>query len=65
MNKLFDLRFVIGAFFTVCGLMLLVYSFGAEGAPVNRWCGIVFMIFGLLMIALSYSSPVDEGDGAH
>lgn len=57
MHKLFDLRFVIGAFFTVAGLLLLIYSFtvkAPEDASVNRWCGSIFAVFGVLMIALSY-----------
>ena len=64
MNKLFDLRFVIGAFFTVVGLLLLIYSFAATGAvnvtttigdasEINRWCSIAFIIFGVVMIILS------------
>lgn len=62
MHKLFDLRFVIGAFFTVAGLLLLAYSFivtVAYDASVNRWCGGIFAVFGILMIGLSFkkSSP--------
>ncbi|MFL5808128.1 MAG: hypothetical protein ACJ749_01325 [Flavisolibacter sp.] len=64
MNKLFDLRFVIGSFFTVVGLLLLIYSFVATGSAnetatignateINRWCSIAFIIFGVIMIILS------------
>jgi hypothetical protein len=64
MNKLFDLRFVIGSFFTVVGLLLLIYSFTSSGAAndpqvlehasaINRWCSIAFIIFGVVMILLS------------
>lgn len=58
MNKLFDLRFVIGAFFTVVGLLLLLYGLftnnTAENAHmVNRWCGGIFTIFGIVMIIIS------------
>ncbi len=63
MNKLFDLRFVIGAFFTIIGIILLLYAFtsGADDAQtINRWCGIAFIIFGLLMLALSFQK--DESD---
>jgi len=70
MNKLFDLRFVIGAFFTVIGILLLGYSFTATSAEtatsientqvVNRWCGIVFMAFGILMIILSLGKDADD-----
>jgi len=55
MNKLIDLRFVIGSFFTIVGILLLVYSFfSAEAAhSVNMWCGIIFIVFGVFMILLS------------
>lgn len=51
-NKLFDLRFVIGSFFTIVGLLLLIYSF-MDGEAVNRWCGIIFILFGVFMIVIS------------
>jgi hypothetical protein len=57
MNKLFDLRFMIGSFFSLVGLLLLVYSF--TGSPddraesINRWTSIIFLVFGVLMIILS------------
>lgn len=57
MNKFFDLRFVIGIFFLAVAILLLLYSFTnptVEHAMVNRWCGIVFMIFALIMIALAF-----------
>lgn len=49
MNKLFDLRFVIGLFFLVTGLLLVLYHVTKETAPeetVNLYCGILFIIFG-------------------
>ncbi|HEX2607475.1 MAG TPA: hypothetical protein VHK91_08850 [Flavisolibacter sp.] len=63
MNKLLDLRFVIGAFFLIVGLLLLVYSFASKAADaqeVNRWCGIVFALFGGLMVFFSFGK--DAGD---
>ena len=64
MNKFFDLRFVIGIFFLAIGILLLLYSFTnptVMHAMVNRWCGIVFMVFALLMIALAYQkNPKDK-----
>ena len=63
MNKLFDLRFVIGSFFTVVGILLLGYSFtsGADNQQeINRWCGIVFIVFGILMIVLSLQKDADD-----
>lgn len=56
MNKLFDLRFVIGSFFTVVGLLLLIYGFAIEteaARAINRWSGGIFLVFGVVMILLS------------
>ena len=53
MNKLFDLRFVIGLFFAIIGLLLLVYGFSGC-AEVNRWAGGTFGLFGAMMIAFSF-----------
>ena len=57
MNRLFDLRFVIGSFFSIVGILLLIYSFSsgvAELSSVNKWCGLVFLVFGIVMIILSF-----------
>lgn len=57
MNRILDLRFVIGMFFTIVGLLLLGYSYmgdGLNGTSVNFWCGVVFTIFGAVMIILSF-----------
>lgn len=59
MKKLFDLRFVIGAFFFVVGCMLLLYYLANKlwlvaNDSVNLWCGLVFILFGSMMILLSY-----------
>ncbi|MFL5788740.1 MAG: hypothetical protein ACJ748_11850 [Flavisolibacter sp.] len=61
MNKLLDLRFVIGLFFLVVGVLLLGYSFVSENkarnvTEVNRWCGIVFILFGVFMNILRKSA---------
>ena len=69
MNKLFDLRFVIGVFFLIVGFLLLIYSFlsgdPTEGAhKVNLWCGSLFIIFALIMILPSLKkSKVDDTIG--
>ena len=64
MNKLFDLRFVIGSFFTVVGLLLLVFSFVAgntkDAETINRWCGIAFVAFGVVMIILSLQKDAHD-----
>jgi len=62
MNKLFDLRFVIGSFFTLIGLLLLGYSFTATSLEqgVNRWCGLIFIVFGIIMIILSLQKDAND-----
>ena len=65
MNKLFDLRFVIGTFFTVVGLLLLIYGFttandASNAHAVNKWCGSLFVIFGVLMIILSFGKDAHD-----
>jgi putative Mn2+ efflux pump MntP len=77
MSKLFDLRFVIGAFFTLVGLLLLIYGFTTENDAfnahaVNKWCGSMFVIFGVIMIILSFRKdahdellPSDNGESSH
>ena len=65
MNKLLDLRFVIGIFFTVIGLLLLFQGFIAadttEGSNnINRWTGVVFGAFGILMIVLSFQKDAHD-----
>ena len=63
MNRLIDLRFVIGLFFFVIGIILLGYSFitsVVDAVSINRWCGILFIAFGAFMLFLSYRK--DESD---
>lgn len=63
MNKFFDLRFVIGVFFLVVGIMLLIYSFFNEGvahAAVNMWSAIFFIIFAVFMIIISFGKKPED-----
>ncbi|HEY8659912.1 MAG TPA: hypothetical protein VIL78_12820 [Hanamia sp.] len=65
MKKLLDLRFVIGMFFTIVGTLLVVYDFVAQkntkmNTSVNVCSGVLFLLFGIVMIILSYRSKVDE-----
>lgn len=64
MNKLLDLRFVIGVFFVIVGLLLLLHYFFAVRDPavstiVNRNTGIVFLIFGAFMIIISRRNKLE------
>ena len=63
-NKFFDLRFLIGIFFLIVGILLLIYSFTnptVEHAAVNRWSGITFIVFAIIMLVLSIDKkPMDK-----
>lgn len=54
MNKLTDLRYVIGIFFSLAGLIVLLSSFAGEGgksggSQINLYAGICYIVFGLGM----------------
>lgn len=54
MEKLTDLRFVIGIFFMLAGLIVLIASFSGDGgkaggAQINLYAGLVYCVFGLGM----------------
>ncbi|RED23650.1 hypothetical protein BD847_2713 [Flavobacterium cutihirudinis] len=57
MNKLYDLRIVIGIFFLIIGFLLMGYAFFLDGSleeniKINLYCGLLFLSFGLLMLLL-------------
>ena len=63
MNKILDLRFVIGIFFTLIGILLLGYSFmtgNESGKSTNQWCGVIFICFGVVMIILSFLKDAND-----
>jgi len=63
LNKLFDLRFVIGSFFLIVGILLVIYGFSNETGQaknINRWCGTSFSIFGIVMIVLSLQKEAHD-----
>jgi hypothetical protein len=64
MKKLFDLRFVIGAFFAIIGLLLVAYALviKADGKHINLICGGVFVLFGFIMMAFSSGSKDENSD---
>lgn len=52
-----DLRFIIGLFFGLMGLILVIGSFllqtdGEKSETTNFWSGLTYVGFGLLMIVL-------------
>ncbi len=53
-KRLNELNFVIGLFFTIVSLILLADNFFNKGlsGKMNFYTGIVFLIFGLFMIAI-------------
>jgi hypothetical protein len=62
MNKIFDLRSMIGTFFLVIGLLLFAYSFFSgvtlqRESDINRWCGVIFSLFGSgMLLSLLFAS---------
>jgi hypothetical protein len=52
LKRLNDLSFVIGLFFTLVSLILLVgYFISVQlSAAINLYTGIVFLVFGVVMI---------------
>ena len=65
MKKLLDLRFVIGIFFTVIGVLLALYDVTTAqnkmmDTSVNIWSAILFLVFGIAMIVLSYTNKIND-----
>ena len=62
MNSLLDLRFVIGLFFLIIGVLLLIFSFVSQGngVSINLWSGIAFSLFGLFMLFLSFRKDASD-----
>lgn len=53
-NNSLDLRIVIGLFFIIISVLLLIASFvTANGSEINRITGLTFLAFGIIMYALS------------
>lgn len=53
-NNNMDLRSVIGWFFMIISVLLLITSFVEKnGHEINRITGVVFLIFGLVMYGLA------------
>lgn len=59
MEKLSDLRFIIGLFFTLAGALLLLLAFSIEsgkqfGESLNLYSGLAMFAFGLFMLWLNW-----------
>ena len=55
MQRLTDLRFIIGLFFTIVGALLFTLSFitvddGSYGVSLNHFSGAVMLVFGVFML---------------
>ena len=60
-KKLSQLSFVIGLFFSIVALVLFGNKLLTNSpGRINIYTGIVFLLFGLLMIYLSTKEKVDE-----
>ena len=63
MQKLTDLRFIIGLFFSLSGLILLVSYFATTQTnhpQLNLYSGIAMLLFGLLMLVLFYKGDAEN-----
>ena len=63
MQKLIDLRFIIGIFFSLSGLILLVSYFTSTESnhpQLNLYAGAVMLVFGLLMLLLFYKGDAEN-----
>ena len=63
MQRLTDLRFIIGIFFTLTGLILLLsYFITAESnhPQLNLYAGGVMLVFGLVMLLLFYKGDAEN-----
>ena len=63
MQKFTDLRFIIGLFFSLCGLILLLCYFTATESnhpQLNLYAGGVMLVFGLVMLVLFYKGDAEN-----
>jgi cytochrome c biogenesis protein CcdA len=63
MQKLTDLRFIIGIFFSLAALVLLFSYFTTEQSnhpQLNLYAGIAMLLFGLLMLLLFYKGDAEN-----
>ena len=60
-NRLNELNFVIGLFFIIVSFILLAGNFLSKelSGAINLYTGIVFLIFGIFMIAIKRKKEND------
>jgi hypothetical protein len=59
-KRLNELNFVIGLFFTIVSLILLIDHFFTQfSGKLNLYTGLVFLVFGLFMIAIRTNKNAD------
>jgi hypothetical protein len=56
LKKLNDLQFVIGLFFSVVSVILLLNVLLAGGSGLNLYTGVAFLIFGVAMMFITGKS---------
>lgn len=67
MKNVLDLRFIIGAFFLLVGIFLVIASVVMDAGPdksetVNRWSGVVYIVFSVVMLVLWKLDKTNTGD---
>lgn len=63
MARLTDLRFIIGIFFSLAGLILLLCYFVATESnhpELNLYSGALMLLFGLVMLLLFYRGDAEN-----
>ncbi|HRG87931.1 MAG TPA: hypothetical protein PLW44_02860 [Chitinophagales bacterium] len=63
MKKLTDLRFIIGTFFSLSGLIVLLCYFvttQSKYPQMNLYSGAAMLLFGLLMLILFYKGDAED-----
>ncbi len=63
MEKLTDLRLIIGLFFSIAGVVLLLNYFAgieAKHPELNLYSGIAMLVFGMLMLLFFYKGDKDN-----
>jgi uncharacterized membrane protein HdeD (DUF308 family) len=63
MAKFTDLRFIIGIFFSLAGLILLLCYFVAAESnhpELNLYSGAMMLLFGLVMLLLFYKGDAEN-----